>query len=47
MQTGENEEIFNTFEKSKDEIEEAFGEPLEWQLDSKNSVPVELRNSFL
>ena len=28
---GENEDIFDTFEKSKQDIEEAFGEPLEWQ----------------
>ena len=28
---GENENIFDTFEESKEEIEEAFGEPLEWQ----------------
>ena len=27
----ENEEIFDTLEKAKDEIEEAFGKPLEWQ----------------
>ena len=28
---GENSEIFDTLEKAKGEIEEAFGEPLEWQ----------------
>ena len=27
----ENEKIFDTLEKAKDEIEKAFGEPLEWQ----------------
>ena len=27
----ENNEIFDTLEQSKEDIEEAFGEPLEWQ----------------
>ena len=43
----ENEEIFDRLEQSKVEIEEAFGEPLEWQrLESKRACRINKRFSL-
>ena len=43
----ENEEIFDRLEQSKAEIEEAFGEPLEWQrLESKRACRINKRFSL-
>ena len=43
----ENEEIFDSLEQSKAEIEETFGEPLEWQrLESKRACRINKRFSL-
>ena len=43
----ENEEIFNTLQKAKDQIEAAFGEPLKWQrLEGKRACRISKRFSL-
>ena len=43
----ENEEIFNTLQEAKEEIEEAFGEPLKWQrLEGKRACRISKRFSL-
>ena len=43
----ENEEIFNTLQEAKEQIEEAFGEPLKWQrLEGKRACRISKRFSL-